>query len=159
MTDHDSPRISVRDATPDDVEFVVNCNSRLAVETEDKTLDRAVLTRGVRRVLARPDLCRYFIAEVDGRPAGTTMLTYEATDWRDGVIWWFQSVYIVPEFRNLGVFRAVYQYIEELARNSDEVKALRLYVRKDNKRALATYRALGMSAAGYEVLETDWSIE
>lgn len=159
MTSSTPQKITVRDARPGDVQFIVECNSRLAVETEDKTLDRVVLTRGVRRVLARPDLCRYFIAEADGRPAGTTMLTYEATDWRDGVIWWFQSVYIVPEFRNLGVFRTVYQYIEELARDSDEVKALRLYVRKDNKRALATYKALGMAAAGYEVLETDWSTD
>lgn len=159
MTPDKSPRVNVRDGTVDDVEFIADCNCRLAVETEDKTLDRVILTRGIRRVLAQPDLCRYFIAEVAGRSAGTTMLTYEATDWRDGVIWWFQSVYILPEFRNLGVFRAVYQYIEELARASEEVKALRLYVRKDNKRALDTYLALGMAPAGYEVLETDWSIE
>lgn len=159
MTGPHTDRIRVREATADDVDFIVDCNSRLAVETEDKTLDREVLTRGVRRVLERPELCRYFIAEVDGRAAATTMLTYEATDWRDGVIWWFQSVYVLPEFRNLGVFRTVYHYIEELARVSEEVKALRLYVRKDNKRALATYRALGMTPAGYEVLETDWSIE
>jgi ribosomal protein S18 acetylase RimI-like enzyme len=159
MTGNKSPRINVRDATPEDVEFIVDCNCRLAAETEDKSLDRTILTRGVRRVLAKPELCRYFIAEVGGRAAGTTMLTYEATDWRDGVIWWFQSVYILEEFRNLGVFRTVYQHIEELARASGEVKALRLYVRKDNQRALDTYRALGMSSAGYEVLEADWSIE
>ena len=160
MTEKTSPpRINVRDATLDDVEFIAECNYWLAAETEDKTLDRTVLTRGIRNVLAKPDLCRYFIAEVDGRSAGTTMLTYEATDWRDGVIWWFQSVYILKEFRNLGVFRTVYQHIEGLARASEEVKALRLYVRKDNKRALDTYQALGMSPAGYEVLEADWSIE
>jgi len=158
MTNNNSkPTVVVRDAGPGDIEFIVDSNCKLAEETENKTLDRDVLTDGVRRGLASPDLCRYFIAEVDGRRVGTTMLTYELTDWRDGVIWWFQSVYVLEAFRNLGVFRTVYQHIEKLARGSADVRALRLYVRRDNQRALETYKALGMSDASYEVLEDDWS--
>ncbi len=151
------PTVIVRDAGPGDIEFIVECNCKLAEETENKTLDRDVLTDGVRRGLASPDLCRYFIAEVDGRRVGTTMLTYELTDGRDGVIWWFQSVYVLEAFRNLGVFRTVYQHIENLARGSADVRALRLYVRRDNQRALETYKALGMLDASYDVLEDDWS--
>jgi ribosomal protein S18 acetylase RimI-like enzyme len=153
MTRPNEPAVVVRDATPDDIEFIAECNLRLAVETEDKTLDREVLLTGVRRGLANPTLCRYFIAEVGGRPAATTMVTYELTDWRDGVIWWLQSVYVEEDFRNTGVFRTVYQHIEALARRSLEVRALRLYVRSDNHRAMATYRAMGMTPAGYEVFE------
>ncbi|MCK5406125.1 MAG: GNAT family N-acetyltransferase [Candidatus Krumholzibacteria bacterium] len=149
--------VVVRDATPDDIEFIADCNCLLAEETEDKTLDRSVLVSGLRRGFASPGMCRYFIAESGGRRAGMTMLTYELTDWRDGVIWWLQSVYVLPDFRNLGVFRTVYHHIERLARSSAEVRALRLYVRRDNRHALETYKALGMSDAGYEVLEDDWS--
>jgi ribosomal protein S18 acetylase RimI-like enzyme len=158
MTNNTSkPAVLVRAARPGDIEFIVDCNCQLAEETENKTLDRGILTDGVRRGLSQVELCSYFIAEVDGRRVGMTMLTYELTDWRDGVIWWFQSVYVLPDFRNLGVFRTVYHHIERLARNSAEVRALRLYVRRDNRRALETYKALGMSDAGYEVLEDDWS--
>jgi ribosomal protein S18 acetylase RimI-like enzyme len=157
MTDNTNPSIVVRDAEPADIAFIADCNHRLAEETEDKVLDREVLVSGIRRGLANTGLCRYFVAEVDGRPAGTTMLTYELTDWRDGVIWWLQSVYVLEEFRNTGVFRNVYHHIEGLARRSPEVRALRLYVRSDNARALKTYRALGMEHAGYEVLEKDWA--
>lgn len=155
MTNDTKPPVVVRDATPADVEFIVECNCRLGDETEDKNLDRDLLTTGVRRGLSHPELCRYFIAEVAGSAVGTTMLTYELTDWRDGIIWWLQSVYIRPDFRNLGVFRAVYRYIEALARESADVRALRLYVRSDNQRAMKTYGALGMSRAGYEVFEAD----
>jgi ribosomal protein S18 acetylase RimI-like enzyme len=151
------PTVVVRDATADDIEFIVDCNCRIGIETEDKTLDRQVLTAGVRRGLSHPEMCRYFVAEVEGRPVATTMLTYELTDWRDGVIWWLQSVYVLEEFRNLGVFRTVYHHIETLAKRSSEVRALRLYVRSDNERALRTYEAMGMNHAGYEVLEDDWS--
>jgi ribosomal protein S18 acetylase RimI-like enzyme len=154
-----NPSIAVRDATMDDVEFMADCNRRLAVETEDKSLDREVLAAGIRRGLTTPALCRYFIAEVGGRPAGTTMLTYELTDWRDGIIWWLQSVYVLPEFRNIGVFQHVYSHIETLARRSPDVRALRLYVRGDNERAKRAYRAMGMASAGYEVLEKVWSKE
>lgn len=157
MKTGDKHPVVVRDATADDIDFIADCNCRLAEETEDKTLDRSVLVSGLRRGFASPGLCRYFIAESGGRRAGTTMLTYELTDWRDGVIWWLQSVYVLEEFRNLGVFRAVYHRIETLAHASDDVRGLRLYVRSDNDRAIKAYRAMGMAHAGFEVLEQDWS--
>ncbi|MGD8412763.1 MAG: GNAT family N-acetyltransferase [Candidatus Latescibacterota bacterium] len=157
MEKNQKPPILVRDARPGDIQFIADCNYRLAEETEDKTLDRELLVQGIRRGLANGGLCRYFVAEVEGRPVGTTMLTYELTDWRDGVIWWLQSVYVLPEFRNKGVFRSVYHHIEELARGRSEVRGLRLYVRRDNDRAIQTYRALGMVDAGYDVLEKEWA--
>jgi ribosomal protein S18 acetylase RimI-like enzyme len=155
MTNDNKPSVIVRDATTDDIDFIVECNCLLGTETEDKTIDRDLLTSGVHLGFSRPELCRYFIAEVAGRAAGMTMVTYELTDWRDGVIWWLQSVYVLPDFRNLGVFRAVYHHIETLARRSSEVRTLRLYVRSDNERAMRTYRAMGMTHAGYEVFEDD----
>jgi GNAT superfamily N-acetyltransferase len=150
-------KITVRDATAADLEAIVGYNQRLAGETEGKTLDTAVISAGVRRGFANPQLCRYFVAEVDGRMAGTTMLTYELTDWRDGVIWWLQSVFIEPEHRRHGVFRAIYRHIEDLARAHPEVRGLRLYVHRDNARAMKTYESMGMEKAGYELYEHDWS--
>jgi len=149
--------VTVRDATPADIEAIVGYNQRLADETEGKALDPAVIGAGVRRGFACPEMCRYFVAEADGRVIGTTMLTYELTDWRDGVIWWLQSVFIEPEFRRHGVFRAIYRHIESLARRHPDVRGLRLYVHRDNARAMKTYEALGMDKAGYELYEHDWS--
>jgi GNAT superfamily N-acetyltransferase len=150
-------KIIVRDATSADIDAIVGYNQRLARETEGKSLDDAVIGAGVRRGFNAPQLCRYFVAEVDGRVAGTTMLTYELTDWRDGVIWWLQSVFIEPEHRRHGVFRAIYRHIEALARAHPDARGLRLYVHRDNARAMKTYEALGMEKAGYELYEHDWS--
>jgi GNAT superfamily N-acetyltransferase len=149
--------ITVRDAMASDIDAIIQYNQRLATETEGKTLDPAVIAAGVRRGFASPQMCRYFIAEVDGRIAGTTMLTYELTDWRNGVIWWLQSVFIEPEHRRHGVFRAIYRHIESLARAHPDVRALRLYVHRDNARAMKTYESLGMEKAAYELYERDWS--
>jgi len=154
-----SSSVVVRDATPSDVEIIVDFNCQLASETEDKILDRSLIARGVSGGLARPELCRYFVAEVDGHPAGTTMVTYELTDWRDGVIWWLQSVYVDQEFRRRGVFRALYDHIAGLARSTPEARGLRLYVKEDNARAQQTYQSMGMHSSGYLVFEHDWSQE
>src|SRR5579885_1004891 len=100
--------LSIRPATARDLETIVDFNCRLAQETEHKQLDRPTVTRGVERALARPEFCRYWIAERGGRAVGQMMVTYEWTDWRDGVFWWLQSVYVVADARGQGVFRALY---------------------------------------------------
>jgi GNAT superfamily N-acetyltransferase len=95
--------LTVRDATLGDLETIVSFNCRLAEESEDCTLDRDVLRRGVTRALADVNRCRYFVAESGGEVVGQAMVTYEWSDWRDGVLWWFQSVYVRREHRRRGV--------------------------------------------------------
>ena len=153
-----STPIIIRDALPNDLPLIVDFNERLADESEGKKLDHAILTRGVRRALASPEMCRYFIAEVNGEVAGQTMITFELTDWRDGVLWWLQSVYVRPEFRKIGVFKALFQHIATLAKESKDVRGLRLYVEQGNARAQRVYEQMGMQPGGYLVYEQDWSL-
>ena len=147
--------ISVREANAGDHALVCAWNDALARESEDKALDLAALGRGVRRVLDDPALGRYFIAEVGGEPAGQMMLTREWSDWRDGMFWWIQSVYVAPAHRGAGVFKALYRHVEHLARTDGHVCGLRLYVHDGNDRAVEVYRRLGMVDAAYRVLEAD----
>jgi GNAT superfamily N-acetyltransferase len=154
-----STAINIRDARPDDLSLIVDFNDRLATESEGKTLDRVVLTKGVQRALASPQMCRYFMAEVNGEVVGQTMITFELTDWRDGVLWWLQSVYVRPEFRKLGVFKALFQHIANLARETPDVRGLRLYVEQGNSRAQRVYEQMGMQPGGYLVYEQDWSLK
>ena len=153
----DAPRIQVRDAHAKDAEQIAEYNRLLALESESKALDMATLLAGVRRGLSHPELCRYFIAMADDKPVGTTMVTYELTDWRNGVLWWLQSVYVEPAFRRHGVFRAIYAFIDSQARHRDDVRGIRLYVHRENQRAMRTYENVGMTKADYEVYEHDWS--
>jgi GNAT superfamily N-acetyltransferase len=153
-------RLLVRDAVPADRPMIAEFNRRLAVETEGKVLDPAVLDRGVARALADPDRLRYWVAETRGsadpRLVGQTAITREWSDWRDGWVWWLQSVYIDADFRGLGIFRALYQHIRDAARAEPDVIGIRLYVENGNLRAQKTYEALGMKPGGYSVLEELW---
>jgi GNAT superfamily N-acetyltransferase len=144
--------ILVRNAEETDWAAIAEFNCSLAAETEGKTLDWDTICAGVRRLLADAGRGRYFVAEVAGRIVGTSMVTYEWSDWRDCWIWWLQSVYVHPDFRGRGVFSRLYRHIEALAAR-EGVRALRLYVLESNRRARQTYFKLGMHETGYLVLE------
>lgn len=150
------PTPIVRLARPDDAPTLVDYNARLAEETEGKALDPATLARGVARALADPDRLRYWVAEVDGRIIGQAAASREWSDWRDGWIWWLQSVYVHPDSRARGIFRALYGRIRDEALATPDVIGLRLYVEDANERAQQTYRALGMVPGGYQVFEEIW---
>ncbi|MES2404079.1 MAG: GNAT family N-acetyltransferase [Pseudomonadota bacterium] len=143
--------IIVRAANPEDVPFLVECNAAMALETEHKTLDRDVLTRGTHAVFDDPRRGFYLIAELDGQPAGCLLITYEWSDWRNGDWWWFQSVYVTKPARRAGVFRALYADVERRARAGGAV-GLRLYVERNNERAQQTYASLGMEEEAYKML-------
>jgi len=165
-SDPTSQGIRVRPALLTDLERIVEFNLRLAQETEGKTLDREVLTRGVKNGLRDPERLRYWVAELVENQAGSgasepivgqAAITREWSDWRNGWLWWFQSVFVDASARGRGVFRALYQEIRAEAHAQADVIGLRLYVEQENKRAQRTYQALGMRPGGYQVFEELWT--
>jgi GNAT superfamily N-acetyltransferase len=145
--------IRLREARTDDLETLARWAEAMAWETEHKRLDPQRIRGGLAAGLADPRKARYFIAEREGRPAGTLMLTGEWSDWRNGWWWWIQSVYVAPEQRRRGVYAALYRHVEAMAAAQADVCGLRLYVERDNAVAQATYEHLGMSDAGYRMYE------
>ena len=143
----------VRAATPADAAVVVEFNRLLAEESEGKQLDPAVLAAGVAAQLADPQKGRYFVAEEGGAILGQLGLTFEWSDWRNGWMWWIQSVYVRSDARRRGVFRALFEHVRQAALNDGQVVGLRLYVERENHGAQRTYERLGMQASGYFVLE------
>jgi len=146
----------VRDARPADRATIIHFNAALALESEQKHLDHAVLGLGVDVALANPDHLRYWVAEANGQVVGQTAVTREWSDWRNGWIWWLQSVYVHADHRTRGVFRTLFQHIRNQARAAGNVIGLRLYVEEHNSRAQQTYQALGMKPGGYHVYEDFW---
>jgi ribosomal protein S18 acetylase RimI-like enzyme len=135
--------------------MIADFNVRLAAESEVLRLDPAVARSGVEALLADPAKGIYFVAEVDGKVAGQIMITYEWSDWRNGNIWWIQSVYVAPAFRRAGVFSALYHHLEAMARADPGVCTLRLYVHGGNEKAQRSYEKLGMSRTQYQIFELD----
>lgn len=146
--------IRIRNAVPADGATIAEYNSRMAEETDGRALDQDIIGPGVAALLADASKGRYWIAESGGQVVGQLMVTYEWSDWRNGTLWWIQSVYVHPDFRRKGVFSALYRHVESLAVAEPEVFGLRLYVEHNNERAQRTYEALGMVKPSYIVMES-----
>jgi len=151
--------MNIRQATLSDAPVVAEFNLRLAEETERLRLNPEVVRAGVAAALSDPAKGIYFVGETEGAVVGQLMITYEWSDWRNGNFWWIQSVYVKPEFRGRGVFRALFKHLEGLARSNPEVAGLRLYMHTENHRARRTYEQLGMKHSDYEVFETDFVLK
>jgi ribosomal protein S18 acetylase RimI-like enzyme len=149
----------IRLANLSDLETIAAYNTALADETEGLKLDSERLRQGIRVVLADSSKGFYTVAERDGRIIGQMMITFEWSDWRNGVFWWIQSVYVHPAFRRQGIFRRLYDHVLNQAKSAGPVCGLRLYVEKENRRAQQTYTDLGMQKTSYEVYEVDFVIE
>ena len=147
-----NPTPTIRAARESDADVIAQYNIGIAKETESLGLDPATVGRGVRAVLADRAKGTYFVAEVDGRVVGQLMITHEWSDWRDGDIWWVQSVYVHPEHRKLGAFKALYRHAEQQAKAAGAV-GIRLYVDAHNVTAQQAYTRLGMQLGNYRVME------
>jgi len=146
--------INIREANKGDLVILIQNNQALAEETEALLLDKDVLREGIEQALKREE-CHYFVAMIGEKVVGQTMITYEWSDWRNGIIWWIQSVYVLPAHRKKGVFRILFKHIENLAKVNPQVKALRLYVMHNNNAGQDTYQSLGMNDSGYIVFEKE----
>lgn len=149
-------KITVRAAEREDATTIADFNLAMAAETEDKGLDAEVLRAGVEGAFEFPERAVYRVAEIDGEIVGSLMVTTEWSDWRNGLFWWIQSVYVRPECRRQGVYRALHEDVCDAAQATEGVCGVRLYVERENRSAQAVYEAMGMSATSYRLYEVEF---
>jgi ribosomal protein S18 acetylase RimI-like enzyme len=147
------PDLRIRAADPADAPAIVGFQLRMARETEDLELDPATVTRGVAAVFADPTKGAYWVAERGGAVVASLLTTYEWSDWRNGVVLWVQSVYVIAGERGRGVYRALYEHLKREVEASPDLEGIRLYVDKRNTAAQAVYERLGMTREHYEMFE------
>ncbi|HXH31085.1 MAG TPA: GNAT family N-acetyltransferase [Bacteriovoracaceae bacterium] len=145
--------IKIRPGLLFDISTIANFQVKMAWETENFKLDIPVVEAGVAAVFDDPSKGKYWLAEVDGRVAGCLLTVPEWSDWRNGTVLWIHSVYVVPESRKNGVYKALYQHLKDMVEASTDLRGLRLYVDKTNAAAQDVYESLGMSGEHYHLFE------
>lgn len=148
--------VTIRPACLDDAPELCDNNRATALETEGRILDPIVAFKGVIELFDNPSRGFYVVAELEDRVIGQCMITYEWSDWRCGNFWWVQSVYVLPEYRKMGIFTQIFREIYRLAREQSQVAGLRLYVDRDNTTAMKAYGSLGMHEARYVLFECEF---
>ena len=144
--------IVTRAAAVTDAGPIIEFQLAMARETEGIELDESLVTRGVHAVFDDPSHGRYFVAEAGGDVIASLMITYEWSDWRNGNVWWIQSVYVRPPFRRRGVYAGMYEQVKAIAER-ENVRGIRLYVDRRNTLAQDVYRRCGMNGEHYLVFE------
>jgi ribosomal protein S18 acetylase RimI-like enzyme len=144
--------ITIRKAIPDDAGAIVRFQQAMAMETEGMELKTEVVTKGVMAVFHDQKKGQYYVAEDNNSVVASLMITFEWSDWRNANIWWFQSVYVIPDYRRKGIFRMMYDHVKKTG-VAEGIAGLRLYVEAENIRAQRTYEAMGMDGAHYKTFE------
>jgi GNAT superfamily N-acetyltransferase len=145
--------ITVRKATPIDIPVLIDFQQRLARETENVTLDAVTLEKGLQALFIDPSKGTYYVAVDDNDVVGCHLVTYEWSEWRNGMVLWLQSVYVKESHRGKRVFRIMYDTIIERIKNDPGLLGLRLYADKSNTRAQQVYESIGMNGEHYTVYE------
>jgi len=128
----------------------------MATETEDKGLDPVGLKKGIDYLLEHPQEGFYLVAEIDGQAAGSLMVTFEWSDWRNGRFWWIQSVFVSADHRRRGIYSALHAAIRSRATQHPQGCGIRLYVEQENLGAQQPYAALGMDETHYRLYEEEF---
>ena len=135
-----------------DIESIVQFQLDMAMESEGCILDKEKVTNGVTAAMLDDSKGIYWVAKIEGKAIGSLMLTREWSDWNNKWYWWVQSVYVVPEYRRQGVYKAMYMKVKEEAKERG-ISQIRLYVDKTNSSAQRVYQCLGMQESHYMMFE------
>lgn len=145
--------LEIRAASPGDAATIVDFQLRMAHETEEMELDRETVTRGAEAVFADPAKGSYWVAVCGDRIAACLLTTFEWSEWRNGTVLWIQSVYVLPEERGHGIYRALYEHLRRRVEEDSSLKGIRLYVDRRNAAAKRVYERLGMTCEHYDLFE------
>lgn len=145
--------MQIKLANEEDRFLIARFQIKMAKETEDLSLDNEIVNNGVMSVFQDPHKGKYIVAEINDKIVASLLLTYEWSDWRNSLVLWIQSVYVLPEMRGKGIFRNLYKYVKKIAAEDKNVSGIRLYVNKSNKKAMGVYNAIGMNGEHYKVFE------
>jgi L-amino acid N-acyltransferase YncA len=145
--------MKIRQATINDSAAIAEFNIKMAKETEGMDLMPDVINAGVSNMIKNSQMGFYLVAEEDNAIQASLMVTTEWSDWRNGLFWWIQSVYVQPKFRRKGLYSKLYKKVKTLAEAESNVCGFRLYVEHENLVAQQTYRTLGMDKTDYQMFE------
>jgi len=147
------PEIKIRKATTEDISTIVKFNETMALETEGKILARSILSSGVKAVFQNQKNGFYIVCELDQHVRASLMITYEWSDWRNGMYMWIQSVFVHKEYRKQGLYKLMYDYVKTLVAKESKLVGVRLYVDEENLNAQKVYTRLGMEKSNYQLYE------
>ncbi len=126
-----------------------------AKEAEGISKNREKARQGIRTSLKDESVAIYWVIQDSQKELiGNVSVVKEWSNWNAGYYWWIQSLYIKPEHRGRGLIRMLIQKVRESARQGKALD-IRLYVHKNNERAIKAYVKSGFVDSDYRIMRID----
>lgn len=161
----------VRPATTNDLDVLVDFVLAEATEAEGATKLPSTVRQGIHRGLVDDTLARYWVLESTNEAekaatsetggevtpvvvVGSISIVREWSDWHATFYWWIQSMFLDPQVRGKGLMKLLLDAVRATAK-TEQVKELRLYVHRDNQRAVKAYRREGFQDSEYDIMSME----
>jgi ribosomal protein S18 acetylase RimI-like enzyme len=142
----------IRRADLADLEQLVEFTLSEAEEAEGTGQDGEKARRGIRRALEDESVALYWVIEDRNEGLiGNISVVREWSNWKAGDYWWIQSLYLKPAHRGRGLLITLLETVRKAAVRGQALD-LRLYVHKNNERAIKAYRKAGFLDADYRIM-------
>ena len=145
--------LNIQLAKESQADLIADFQIQMAKETENLILDFNVVNKGVKTVFNDKSKGCYYVAMLEDKVIASLLITFEWSDWRNGFVWWIQSVFVLPQYRGQKVFNKLYHYLKSKVESNDEISGLRLYVDKSNIAAQKVYEKMDMNGNHYQLFE------
>ena len=110
------PIIHVRAAVKEEATILAEFMRIQGKETEDKDIDADLVLKGATSLFDKPKYAEYYVAVENDTVVGMMMIHHEMSPQVGGLIHWINSVYVHPDHRRKGVFRALFNHIHQIAK-------------------------------------------
>lgn len=141
---------STRQAEMKDVDLLLEFTRIEAEEAEARDLDLIQVRHAIEAAIQDPDYKAYYIVLIDEEThaRGHCSFIKEWSDWNNAYYLWIQSIFIQQSARGTGGMPVLLDAVESLGRawGSPEI---RIYVHRQNHRAMHAWQREGFIDAGY----------
>jgi GNAT superfamily N-acetyltransferase len=144
--------LTIRPALPADVPLIVALVRELA--EYERLADQVVATEEdfAASLFGTPARAHAIIIEAEGRPAGFALYFYNFSTFLGRPGLYLEDLFIRPEFRRLGLGRAVFKYLAQKA-VAESCGRMEWWVLDWNEPALRFYKSLGAEPM------SDWTVQ
>lgn len=146
------PIISIVDATDEHALDILQCQMKLANETESLSLDIETLEESIISIIDDSNKGQYIIAQKGNHTVGCLMITKEWSSWYNEWVIWIKNIYVLPEHRKHGVFSFLYTNVKEKAR-SINCRNIRICFRNNKKTNSVILEKIGMKEISDTIYE------
>jgi len=152
-SDHQRENFKVRRSEKEDIPVLVDFTVKEAFESEGLQTNVSTVHQGVKAAFEGDSIAAYWVLENldSARIVGSVSIVEEWSDWNAAPYWFIQGVYILPEFRGKKLMNLMLDEVKKEARERKVVE-LRLYVHKNNSRAIKAFLQDGFEFMPYQLM-------